>query len=90
MTIEDIKARIENSEDFKYWSNGVGITFDDFKVIDTKTNKVLCSGSDKIGEYCILILDDDKLKTMYDLTVESMREKRLQKIKQNQANDKQS
>jgi len=82
MTIEQIKARLENSEDFKYWSNEVGITFDDFKVIDTKTNKVLCSGSDKTGNYCVVILDDDKLRVGYDLTADSIREKRLQKIKQ--------
>jgi len=58
MRLEDIKARVENSEDFRYWSDEVGITFNDFKVIDVKTNKILCSGSDKIGNYCIMILDD--------------------------------
>jgi len=82
MSIEEIKQRLENSKDFKYWSKEVGITFNDFKVIDTRTKKVLCSGSNKIGEYCILILDDDKLKTQYDLTVENMREKRLQSVKE--------
>ena len=81
MTIEQIKERLENSESFKYWSEEVGITFDDFKVIDAKENKVLCSGSKKIGDYCIMILDDDKLQASYDLTVESMREKRLQKVR---------
>ena len=90
MTIEQIKARIENSKGFKYWNSEVGITFDDFKVVDARTNKVLCGGSDKIGNYCIIILDDDRLQVIYDLTVESMREKRLQKIKQSQANDKQN
>ena len=82
MKIEDIKKRLEDSEQFKYWSEEVGISFDDFKVIDTTTNKVLCSGSDKIGSYCIMILDDDKLQVGYDLTVESMREKRLRRIEE--------
>ena len=82
MKIEQIKERLESSKDFKYWSEEVGITFDDFKVIDTNTNKVLCSGSDKIGSYCIMILDDDRLQVSYDLTVEGMREKRLKRIEE--------
>ena len=82
MKIEQIKERLESSKDFKYWSEEVGITFDDFKVIDTNTNKVLCSGSSEVGSYCIMILDDDRLQVSYDLTVESMREKRLQRIEE--------
>ena len=82
MKIEQIKERLESSKDFKYWSEEVGITFDDFKVIDTTTNKILCSGSDKIGSYCIMTLDDDRLQVSYDLTVESMREKRLKRIEE--------
>ncbi len=85
MKIEDIKERLESSEQFKYWSEEVGITFDDFKVIDTTTNKVLCSGSDKIGNYCIMVLEDDKLQASYDLTVESMNDKRLQRLEEKQA-----
>ena len=81
MNIEQIKERLENSQDFKYWSEEVGITFDDFKVIDVKANKVLCSGSDKIGDYCILILDNDKLRVGYDLTAERLRENNLQRTK---------
>ncbi|SFV58302.1 hypothetical protein MNB_SM-7-1325 [hydrothermal vent metagenome] len=82
MTIKQIKERLENSKEFQYWSDEVGITFDDFRVIDAKSNKVLHNGSDRIGNYWILILDDEKLRVSYDLTVESMREKRLQKIQE--------
>ena len=82
MKIGEIKERLESSKDFKYWSEEVGITFDDFKVIDTNTNKVLCSGSDKIGSYCIMILDSDRLQVSNDLTVESMRDKRLRRIEE--------
>lgn len=82
MKIEDIKKRLEDSEQFKYWNEEVGISFDDFKVIDTMKNKVLCNGSDKIGSYCIMILEDDKLQVGYDLTVESMREKRLRRVEE--------
>ncbi|WP_457748478.1 hypothetical protein [Sulfurimonas sp.] len=70
MEIAEIKTRLENSKDFKYWSKEVGIRFDDFKIIDVVNNKVLCGGSNKIGEYCIMILDNDKLQVAYDLTVE--------------------
>ena len=82
MTIEQIQERLENSEAFKYWSKEVGITFDDFQVIDVKAKKVLRSGSKEIGDYCIMILEDDRLQASYDLTVDSLREKRLQSIKE--------
>lgn len=81
MTIEQIRERLENSEKFQFWSKEVGITFDDFQVIDVKASKVLRSGSKEIGDYCIMILDDDRLQASYDLTVDSMREKRLQKVR---------
>ena len=80
MSVEEIKKRLESSKDFKFWSEEVGITFNDFKVIDTTTNKVLCAGSSKIGEYCIMILNDEELKVCYDLSVEDTREKRLKRL----------
>ena len=67
MELKTIKERLEQNEDFKYWRDTRGVTFDDFKVIDVQNNKILCNGSTKIGEYCILILNDDELKIISEL-----------------------
>ena len=67
MKLETIKERLEQNEYFKYLRDTRGVTFDDFKVIDVPNNKILCSGSTKIGEYCILILNDDELKIISEL-----------------------
>jgi hypothetical protein len=67
MKLETIKERLEQSEDFKYWRDTRGVTFNDFKVIDVPNNKILCSGSTRKGEYYILILNDDELKVISDL-----------------------
>ena len=67
MNIQEIKKRIEDDEMFKEYKNKAGVTFEDFKVIDIPNNKVLQDGSKKIESDCIMILDDDKLRVIYDL-----------------------
>jgi hypothetical protein len=67
MELKTIKERLEQNEDFKYWRDTRGVTFDDFKVIDVPNNKTISDGSTKIGEYCILILNDDEFKVISDL-----------------------
>jgi len=63
----DIKTRLENSEKFKYWNKEVGITFDDFKIIDVVKKKQLCGGTTRLGDCYIFILDSDKIRVCYDL-----------------------
>jgi len=67
MTIQEIKQRAEDDERFREYKNKAGVTFEDFKVIDIPNNKVLQDGSKKIEGDCIMILDDDKLRVIYDL-----------------------
>ena len=80
MELEQIKQKVENSEQFIYWNKEVGITFEDFKVIDVENNILRANGSNKIGSYEIMVLKDNKLQVCYDLTVESARAKRLEKV----------
>ena len=83
MKIEEIKEKLESSKSFKYWSEEVGITFDDFEIIDEVSSKVLKHDDTRIGTYYIMILKSGKMGAFYDLTVESMREKQLQKVQEN-------
>ncbi len=63
-----------------YWHNEVGITFDDFDIIDVEKDKVLKDGKKDIGSYCIFIQEDGIKSVAYDLTVEWLTEKRLAKM----------
>jgi len=67
MELKTIKERLEQNEDFKYWRDTRGVTFNDFKIIDILNNKTIADGSTRIGEYCILILNDDELKVISEL-----------------------
>jgi len=67
MTIEDIKQRLEVKEEFKEYHEKIGLTFEDFKIIDIPNNKILQKGNKKIGDYCIMIRDNDRLLAHYAL-----------------------
>jgi len=77
--INSIKERLENSDTFQYNKDEVGISWDDFEIIDLATNTVLKQGSKKIGSYNIMI-NGDKMSACYDLTVDGLAEKRLAKL----------
>ena len=67
--IQEIKKEVENSKGFKYWHEQVGITIDDFRIIDIASNSVVHKGNKQIGDYCIIILDDGTFTVSYDTTV---------------------
>ncbi len=72
ITLEEIKTRLEANNTFKHYSSDVGITFEDFDIIDLQAEKFIKRGKKDIGEYSIMIKDDNKLTVSYDLTVESL------------------
>jgi len=80
ITLSEIQEKLEASNDFKYWNNELGITFEDFEVIDLQSNKIIKQGKKDIGSYSILVKEDNLLSVLYDLTVDSLRDKRLQRI----------
>ena len=77
--IEDIQKRLEAGKSFHYWKQEYGLSFDDFSIIDIRSNRKLKKGDTKIGDFCIMI-DGDKMSVCYDMTVDEMKEKRLQRI----------
>jgi len=80
INIDSIKKRLENSDTFKYYRDETGISFEDFDVIDLQTKTLIKQGSKKIGAYNIMI-DGDNMSTYYDLTVDGLTEKKLEKVK---------
>jgi len=79
--IIDIQKKIEASSTFKFWSNEVGISFEDFDILDLKNNLFIKKGKKSIGNYYILVKEDNSLTAGYDLTVE-VRKNRLQRIEE--------
>lgn len=80
MNITEIKARLESSTQFQHFQKEDGISWDDFEVIDLTDCKVIKQGSKEIGNYTIFI-NGNKLSVSYDLTVDSLRDRNLARIK---------
>ena len=62
-----IKTRLEQNDTFKYYQKKIGLSFENFKIIDTVNNRIIQVGDDTKGAYSILILSDEKLQACYDL-----------------------
>ncbi len=80
INVGEIKEALESSDNFNYWHNEVGITFDDFDILDIKKSKKLINGKKDIGSYCIFIQDSNIQSVQYDLTVKCLAKKRLSKL----------
>jgi len=83
-TITDIKTRLEANEQFQHYHKECGVTFEDFaihKMVSEDKAITLKDGKKDIGDFCIFI-KDDAVSVHYDLTVDDLRENRLDRIKE--------
>jgi len=62
------KEKLEANTQFQHFKDEVGISWNDFEIIDTYTQTVLKQGSKAIGDFKIYV-DGDKTQVKYDLTV---------------------
>jgi len=65
--LEAIRERLEANSKFKDLSKEIGLTFEDFKITDSKTQSVIKEGRTDKGVFSILVKEDNKLSVIYDL-----------------------
>ncbi len=53
--INEIKQLLESSDSFKYWNQEIGLTFEDFNIIDKESGLTLKEGKKDIGFYWIYL-----------------------------------
>lgn len=57
ISISSIRNIIEQDEYFQYWNKAIGLTFDEFSIIDIDKSIYIKKGKKEIGNYDILIKD---------------------------------
>lgn len=83
--IEKIKQQIESDESFKYWNAAIGLSFEDFSILELdKDRNVFISykeGKKDIGNYYVHIKGEILENLYFDMNSERVRENTLKRIK---------
>lgn len=80
MKISVIKKELENDKTFQHSNKAIGLTFDDFDIIDISSNKYIKKSNSKIGHYAILIANGFIDTIQFDTSNETVRQHRLKII----------
>lgn len=83
--IEKIKQQVESVESFKYWNSAIGLSFEDFSILELdKDRNVFISykeGKKDIGNYYVHIKGEILENLCFDMANERVRENTLKRIK---------
>ena len=78
--MQRIKKQLEENEGFQFWNNEIGLSFDDFTLVNVETNEILKEGKKDIGKYFIYV-DQTGIKSVcYDFDNETVRKHNLKRI----------
>ena len=53
--VQKLRQKLENSEKFIYWNKAIGLTFDDFDIVEIDNYTTIKKGKKDIGVYAIFI-----------------------------------
>lgn len=82
--INKIKKQIKDEYTFLHWNDVIGLTFEDFTIVDTNSNIIYQQGKKDIGNYTISIKDNEIEAINYDMDNDAVKNyglEMLQKIK---------
>ena len=71
--INEIKQLVESSDSFKHWNQEIGLTFEDFNIIDKESGLTLKEGKKDIGFYWIYLENGKIYGVGYDMNCEAVR-----------------
>ncbi len=69
INIKAIRNQIEKNDSFQHWKKEVGLSFEDFDLIDLNTNKTISHGKKDIGYYWIYLKAGKIYSIGYDMRV---------------------
>lgn len=82
--IEISRFELENDEKFQYWNKSIGLSFDDFTILElckeTKRFYVHKEGKKDIGNYSIQVSNGEVESFGFDMANEKVRQNTLKKI----------
>lgn len=80
LTLKEIKKDLESNRNFIYWKKAIGLSFDDFSIIDVIKSKWIKKGKSDIGNYCIYLENGIVDSFTFDMDNKFARQHRLKKI----------
>lgn len=84
MQLETIKKQIEDNKSFQYWNKAIGLSFDDFDILELVENNTKFlkhkEGKKDIGNYSIRIKNGAVDSFCFDVANESVRQHTLKRI----------
>lgn len=72
-TLKEIREELEEEKHFKYWNKAIGLTFDDFSIIDIDKGFCVKQGKIEIGRYYIYLQDGTINSFGFDMNNEHVR-----------------
>lgn len=78
--INEIKQLVESSDSFKHWNQEIGLTFEDFNIIDKESGLTLKEGKKDIGLYWIYLESGVIFGVGYDMNCEAVRKHNIKEI----------
>ena len=84
MQLETIKQQVETNKSFQYWSKAIGLSFDDFSILELVEDNtkflVLKNGNEEIGNYFIYLKNGAIDGLLFDMDNEAVRQHTLKTI----------
>ena len=78
--LKQLKFKLEQTQKFKYWSNAISISWEDFEIIELSNWLPIKKGKKDIGIYAIFLRDGVVDSVAYDMNNECVRKHILEEI----------
>jgi hypothetical protein len=78
--IQNLKIRLEASKSFKYWNKAIGLSFDDFEILELNNGIPLKKGKRDIGVYEIFLKGGVIDSVAYDMNNKKVNEYELKEL----------
>jgi hypothetical protein len=63
----ELKLQLENNKKFQFLKNDIGLSFEDFDIIDSNLDLEIHQGKKDIGDFCIFLKNGVINSAYYDL-----------------------
>ncbi|PLY08348.1 MAG: hypothetical protein C0625_01815 [Arcobacter sp.] len=78
--IKEISKTLKKNKSFQYWNKEIGLSFEDFDLIDMDKDEIISHGKKDIGNYTLFLKNGKIESAFFDLDNESVRNIKIKKV----------
>lgn len=78
--IKEISKTLKKNKSFQYWNKEIGLSFEDFDLIDMDKDEIISHGKKDIGNYTLFLKNGKIESAFFDLDNEFVRNIRIKKV----------